>query len=175
MEFILSFDETVIHFINDNIRSKTADRLMKFVSALGDNGAVWLGISFALMMMGGRKRRAGILMFMSMCTEAAACNLVIKPTVARIRPYDNFGFDIKIKKPRDYSFPSGHTSAAFAAAYSMRLSEGKGGAAMMYGAALMGFSRIYLLVHYPMDVFAGAVLGIASASAVHGAYAKLGK
>ncbi len=169
MEFILNFDDRVIHFINDKMRSRSADRFMRLVSAMGDNGAIWLGIAFALIMMGGKKRRAGALMLLSLLAEASVCNLAIKPAVARIRPYDYHGFVINIKKPKDYSFPSGHTAAAFAAAYSMRLSGEKGGRAMMYAAALMGFSRIYLLVHYPMDVFAGAVLGIISASAVHGA------
>lgn len=167
MEMILKFDDKVMRFVNKNLRNKTVDKIMRFVTALGDNGAVWLGIAFCLMMLGGKKRKAGWLMLLSLGVEAAACNLVIKPAVARIRPNDKHDFKLTIKKPKDYSFPSGHTAASFAAAYSMCLSGGKKGIYMIYGAVLMGISRIYLLVHYPLDVIAGAVLGLGSALFVH--------
>ena len=59
------------------------------------------------------------------------------------------------------------TAAAFAAAYSLYLSNKRSGIWMLYSAAVMGFSRVYLLVHYPMDVVAGAVIGMLSAGFVH--------
>ena len=64
-------------------------------------------------------------------------------------------------------FPSGHTAAAFAAAYSLYLSDKKKGRGLLLCAAVMGFSRVYLLVHYPFDVIAGAALGMISAGFVH--------
>ena len=103
MEMILKFDDKVMRFVNKNLRNKTIDRIMRFITALGDNGAVWIGIAFCLMMLGGKKRKAGWLMLLSLGVEAAACNLVIKPTVARIRPNDKHDFKLTIKKPKDYS------------------------------------------------------------------------
>lgn len=167
MEFILTFDDKVIRFINDNLRSRFLDKAMKMVSASGNYGVVWLAAAFYLIAMGGEKRRAGLLMIASLTVEAAACNLIIKPTVKRVRPNDAHGLVISIERPKDYSFPSGHTAAAFAAAYSLCLSNRRSGKWMLYCAAVMGFSRIYLMVHYPMDVIAGAVIGMLSAGFVH--------
>lgn len=167
MEFILEFDDKVIHFVDENLRCEFMDKIMRFVSSLGNNGAIWIGIAFALIILGGEKRKAGWLMIFSLAVEASICNVIIKPTVARVRPNDKHNLDITIKRPTDYSFPSGHTAASFAAAYSMCLSGFKKGLPMIYLSILMGFSRIYLLVHYPMDVIVGAILGIVSASSVH--------
>lgn len=167
MEFILTFDDKVIRFINDNMRSRFLDKAMKLVSASGNYGIVWIAAAFSLIAMGGEKRRAGLLMIASLMVEASACNLIIKPSVKRVRPNDAHGLVISIDRPKDYSFPSGHTAAAFAAAYSLYLSNKRSGILMLYSAAVMGFSRVYLLVHYPMDVVAGAAIGMLSAGFVH--------
>ncbi len=167
MEFILTFDDKVIRFINDNMRSRFLDKAMKMVSASGNYGIVWIAAAFYLIALGGERRRAGLLMISSLMVEASVCNLVIKPSVKRVRPNDAHGLVISINRPRDYSFPSGHTAAAFAAAYSLYLSNKKSGVWMLYSAAVMGFSRVYLLVHYPMDVIAGAAIGMLSARFVH--------
>lgn len=175
MKFILTFDDNVIRFINRHMKNRVTDKIMRFVSALGDNGALWLGIAFGLILMGKDKRKVGVLMLLSLGLEASTCNLVIKPAVARVRPNDAHGLEITIDRPTDYSFPSGHTAAAFAAASSMYMSNRKPGLWMIYLAAVMGFSRIYLLVHYPMDVIAGAALGIVSAISIHGFNRKTAK
>ena len=82
------------------------------------------------------------------------------------RPFDAYlDFNVIIKKPKDYSFPSGHTAAACVMATVFVYMAGElhmpfvGIVAVVY-ALLMGFSRIYLLVHYFTDVLAGAGIGI---------------
>ena len=60
----------------------------------------------------------------------------------------------------DHSFPSGHTAAAFAAAVALFACHRKAGTIALFLAFLMGFSRLYLFVHYPTDVLAGALLGV---------------
>lgn len=170
MECVLTFDDVVIHFINDNIRNTILDKTMEFVSMLGNGGILWIGFAFSFILMGGEKRKIGLLMIASLAVEASVCNIVIKPTVGRMRPFDAHDMEIIINKPLDYSFPSGHTAAAYAAAYSLYISDKRKGSKMLYAAALMGFSRIYLLVHYPTDVIAGALLGILSAIFVNKLY-----
>ena len=76
-------------------------------------------------------------MIASLMVEASACNLIIKPSVKRVRPNDAHGLVISIDRPKDYSFPSGHTAAAFAAAYSLYLSNKRSGIWMLYSAAIM--------------------------------------
>jgi len=170
VELILTFDDIVIHFVNDNMRSEILNKIMEFVSMLGNGGIIWIGFAFAFILMGGEKRKIGLLMIASLAVEASVCNIVIKPAVGRIRPFDAHDMEIIINKPLDYSFPSGHTAAAYAAAYSLYMSDRKKGKKMLYLAALMGFSRIYLLVHYPTDVIGGAMLGILSAVSVNKLY-----
>ena len=115
MEFIFNIDDKTIRFINDNMRSEFLDRVMRKISSAGNYGIIWFAVAFALIAMGGEKRRAGLLMIFSLGVEASVCNLIIKPSVKRVRPNDAHGMVISIDKPKDYSFPSGHTAAAFAA------------------------------------------------------------
>ena len=65
-------------------------------------------------------------------------------------------------RPEDYSFPSGHTGASFAAVSALLFSRNKLWLPCLVLACLIGFSRLYLYVHYPTDVLAGALLGIAA-------------
>lgn len=91
-------------------------------------------------------------------------NLLLKPLIARVRPYD---FDpsivLLIPKEKDFSFPSGHTLASFEGAVSLILYHKKSGIAAVVLASLIAFSRLYLMVHYPLDVITGVILGTAFA------------
>ena len=80
-----------------------------------------------------------------------------------MRPY-SYVPDITLLIPPldDFSFPSGHTFASFAAATALFLYHRKAGAAAFILAVTIAFSRLYLYVHFPSDVLAGAILGIAS-------------
>ena len=95
------------------------------------------------------------------------CNIWLKPTIARIRPYD-FQMQYFMKEipllagaMHDFSFPSGHTIASFEAAGAILLGNKKLGIAAIILAVLIAFSRLYLYVHYPTDVIASIILGTA--------------
>ena len=62
--------------------------------------------------------------------------------------------------PHGYAFPSGHASRAFALATVLSAKYPKKGVLFFVTAATIGFSRIYIGVHYPLDVIAGAILGV---------------
>ena len=87
--------------------------------------------------------------------------MLLKHLIARSRPYDCIlGLIPLITPPTDYSFPSGHTAASFAVgALLFRKLPKRYGIPALVLAALIGFSRLYLGVHYPSDVLAGALLG----------------
>ena len=106
--------------------------------------------------------RAGWYGLLSMGAGALITNVCLKNLVARPRPYEVVeGLVPLIGKPTDYSFPSGHTCASFACALVLyRILPKKYGVPAVILASLIAFSRLYVGVHYPSDVFFGAVLGI---------------
>lgn len=145
------------------------DKPMILVSALGNKGILWIALAMLFFSLGINKRRWrtwGILLLFSLAANTLVCNVLLKPMVARARPYDLLGYDILVPRLADFSFPSGHTSASFAAAAVIYTMNKKWGIIAFIFAVLMGFSRLYLGVHYPSDVIAGAWLGWAVAKGV---------
>lgn len=88
--------------------------------------------------------------------------LILKPIIARPRPFIAQGVDILIKEPMGFSFPSGHTGSSFAAASVIYFYNKKRGLLALILATLIAFSRMYLFVHYPSDIVGGLILGIIS-------------
>ena len=89
----------------------------------------------------------------------------MKRIIQRDRPFVTYPFIVKRDVGGSYSFPSGHTSAAFCTATSLSLLFPKWYVIVpsyLY-AATVGYSRMYQGVHYPSDVLAGAVVGAGSA------------
>lgn len=148
------------------LQTNPGDIILKGITMLGDGGIVWIVLALVLLFF-RKTRKAGIVMAVALIINALTCNLVLKPLVARPRPFDaNPAVSLLVKKPHDYSFPSGHTSASFACTSSI----------FMYGvkkywipplvlSCLIAFSRMYLYVHYPTDILGGIAVGILSALA----------
>ena len=137
------------------------DSLMPAVSALGNGGMIWL-ISAALLLCFKKYRRYGILLLFGLAAGVLAGNLFLKNLIARPRPcWLDSTVQLLIQSPSDYSFPSGHTCAAFAAglAWAGTCSARWARIAAVVSAVCMGLSRLYVGVHYPSDVLAGALVG----------------
>lgn len=166
MDWIQGVDNSILLWIRDILACSVFDITMPFISFLGNKGAFWLLLSVFLFLLGGEKRKWGIMILASLAVTALLANVIIKPAVARIRPFDALQLPILIPPPLDYSFPSGHTAAAFAAATAGILQNKKLGVSLFIFAFLMAFSRLYLSVHYPSDVLAGALIGVLSSQLV---------
>ena len=100
-------------------------------------------------------------MLTALALDVLLCNVMLKPLVGRMRPFTvNTGMELLINAPKDFSFPSGHTAASFAAAFALLFVKNKLWIPSMILASLIAFSRLYLYVHYPTDVLAGILLGL---------------
>ena len=157
---MLSFDFAVLNFIYDNCRNGFLDMLMPIISKLGNAGIVWIILTIALLI-SSKYRTAGFALLFALILDVTVCNIILKPLVARIRPCDvNKAIELLIACPNDYSFPSGHTASSFAAVSSLYFSQNWLFKPALVLAILISFSRLYLYVHYPTDIFAGIILGI---------------
>jgi undecaprenyl-diphosphatase len=156
---VQTFEIAVLNFIQDNFRCGFLDLLMPIVTQLGDVGLVWILTALALLPF-QKCRNTGVIMLCALAAEAVICNLMIKPLTARIRPYDiNTAVELLIGRLSDYSFPSGHTAASFTAASVLFFRRTRLWIPATVLAVLIAFSRLYLYMHYPTDVLAGALLG----------------
>ena len=142
------------------LRTPWLDGFMVFVSSLGNKGAVWIALAVVLLAF-PKYRRLGAVVACALVLDLVACNLVLKPLVARPRPCDiNTALDYLIARPHGWSFPSGHTAASFAAASALWFGKSR----LWIPCGIFGcadcVSRLYLYVHFPTDVLGGAVVGI---------------
>lgn len=156
----MNFDMAILDLIQSDIRTGFMDAIMPFITQLGDAGLIWIILSIGLIIP-KKTRKIGFVMIIALILNGIICNIILKPMLARIRPFDvNTAIKLLINKPRDFSFPSGHTSASFTAASVLFFRKSKLFVPSLVLAFLISFSRLYLYVHYPSDVLAGLVLGI---------------
>ena len=101
-------------------------------------------------------------MAVALIADLIICNVILKPIVARIRPYSiNQTVQLLVTPLKDYSFPSGHTAASFASVSALYFEGRKRMAAgALIVSVLIAFSRMYLYVHYPTDVLGGLIIGL---------------
>ena len=100
-------------------------------------------------------------------------NVALKNIFERQRPcWIDPSVPLLVHVPSDFSFPSGHSMASFAGATAIYLNHKTWGIPALVLAALIGFSRLYLFVHFPTDVLAGTLVGILSALAVRKIFVK---
>ena len=169
MEWLLEMDGRLLLWLKEAFSHPVLDKIMIFISSLGNKGFIWIAIGVLFLLFGYRNkiwRNRGFLVLFSLAANFLACNVVLKPLIDRTRPYYVLDYTPLIPPVGDPSFPSGHTSASFAAATAIYAINKKWGIAAYAFAAVMGFSRLYLGVHFPTDVLAGALVGIVAAMVI---------
>ncbi|MBZ2174226.1 phosphatase PAP2 family protein [Schnuerera sp. xch1] len=161
------FDEKLIKLINDKMKSKFLDKVMLRITNLGSVMFIFPFI-FVLIILGNKEARTiGTQSAITLCISQTI-TYSLKSLLSRERPYNilknlnTFGIILK-----DYSFPSGHTSASFSVATIIVLNIPELSLFAISIAFLIGISRIYLGVHYPTDVVAGIIIGVGSGIIVY--------
>ena len=189
--FAEAFDLPILNWIQQNMQSTFLDFIMPFITILGDAGIFWIACSVILMFI-PKYRKAGFSMGLALIFGVVVCNMILKPLVGRIRPY-NYNLEVLklqwqdflvhgkllVETPHDFSFPSGHTIASFEASVALYKNDKRLGIPALILAVLIAFSRMYLYVHYPTDVIASVILGTIFALIanliVHSIFAKLSR
>ena len=168
----LDFDLSVFQWIQ-SIQNEIFDALIVGITTLGNGGVVFIALGL-LLLFTKKYRKAGLAVIVALLVMLLCNDLFLKEFFARPRPFNLFETDHEkyafwakdyvypelISKPTSFSFPSGHTASAFAAAIALLWHNRKIGIPVTIFSALMGFSRIYVEVHYCTDVIAGVVSGI---------------
>ena len=155
----------ILHWFG-SIHNPVLNPIMYFFTCLGNAGIFWILLALALLTVLPKKyRKVGLTMAIALILSLIMCNGVMKNFYHRVRPFvtdptlqetELYGIFATI---HDWSFPSGHTSASFAAAVAMFMWYKKEGTGALIIAALVSISRLYLTVHYPTDVLASLILG----------------
>lgn len=156
-------DLSVLLWIQENLRVDFLTPFWKAVTFLGNGGWFWIALGIGLLCF-KRTRRVGITLLAALVIGALVTNVALKNLVARTRPYDySEGIKALLPPQSDFSFPSGHTCASFAAAYvCLKMLPGDWGIGAMILAGLIAFSRLYLGVHFPTDILGGLLIGLAA-------------
>ena len=161
MEILLNLDVGFLLFLQDSVRNPILNSIMIFITSLGNGGMLWIAATI-LLMIPKKTRKIGLMSAIALLGSLIINNNLIKNLVQRPRPFRTFPeLQIIIPTPSEFSFPSGHTSSSFAAAAVFyRHLPKKLGVPSVVLAGLIGFSRLYVGVHYPTDVLAGVIMGI---------------
>ena len=143
------------------MRTPIGDMVIPLITKLGDAGGIWILLSVVLLLI-PRTRKSGAILAAALCVDVVLCNGILKNLFRRIRPCDvNTSIQLLVARPDDFSFPSGHTAASFAAVAALMLAgERKLWMPALVLAVFMAFSRLYLYVHYPTDILGGIAVGI---------------
>ena len=166
------FDLPILDWIMANLWCPFLDAVMPVITVLGDAGIFWIALAAVFLLL-PKHRKMGLSMGVALMMGLVICNMILKPVVGRIRPYDFqitelgktwndilLGGKLLVETPHDFSFPSGHTIASFEAATVLLINSPAMGIPAMILAVLIAFSRLYLYVHYPTDVIFSIFAGI---------------
>jgi membrane-associated phospholipid phosphatase len=152
------FDISLLRLMRTHWHTPTIEGAAKALGRAGNNGAIWLGLGIALAVLDASHREAWLICA-ALGPVAIGLNYVVKLIVRRPRPVLD-GLPPLGGAPSSLSFPSAHATSSFAVATAMTRVEPVAALAFALAAAL-SLGRPYLGMHYPSDVVAGVLLGVA--------------
>lgn len=148
-----------------SIHNPILDKIVVVITSLGNAGIFWILLTLVMLIVCKDKKVAWT-SALALLFSVLVINVFLKNMAMRARPcWIDDTIPLLVKNPKDYSFPSGHSSASFASAVSIvqYAKYRKQGIAAVILAAMIAVSRMYVFVHFPTDVFVGTILGIVEA------------
>ncbi len=165
VEMLTNLDGSILLWIQENLRVDVLDGFWKFVTSLADGGIFWIVLG-VIALVHKRTRPIGVTLLVALLINHVATNMVLKDVFQRPRPFVTFPEILPlIERPSSFSFPSGHTSTSFAAAFAIffMLEKKRYAIPAFVIAGMIAFSRMYVGVHYPGDILGGIIVGVVSA------------
>ena len=163
LDFIQACDNSILLWIQENMRTPFWDKFFATVTTFGNKGFIWLLLA-AFLFAFKKTRKQSFMIIIGILLVYILGDHILKPLLERPRPFREFPLfplaELLIEPPGMYSFPSGHTSSSFVAAAVLFRYKKKWGLIALIPAILIAFSRLYLYVHYPSDVLVGILLGV---------------
>jgi undecaprenyl-diphosphatase len=154
-ENVVSADESLYLKINAGWNPDYAP-VFRALTELGSS-TLWFIAVFVLWIFG--KRTLATYLLVAILIHIAIGGS-LKYIIDRPRPFNLFPNAFSLYSPTDPSFPSGHTEGSFAAALVLGLRNKKLLVPLSLLAAFVGMSRVYIGVHFPLDVISGAIFGV---------------
>ena len=159
---IVEIDKNLMVFLNKTLSNPIFDILMpiitnqKFLTIIGVILILYLGFYS-----GRRGKITLIVLIFAVGISDAVCAQIIKPWVSRIRPSHEFieYINLLVSKGGKWSFPSNHAANSFAFATILSYFYDKNKTMIFSIASIIAFSRVYVGVHYPLDIIFGSLLG----------------
>ena len=165
---ILHYNVALFNLINHGMDNRAFDFIMPLITNFGSIIA-WGLVCGLLFFFGGENAKKVAILGLAALFISNVAVFALKYIIAEPRPFLTLSnVDLLAPESEIYSFPSGHTASSFAVAtviglkYSFMVKNKK--YKLIYPllafAALIGFSRVYIGVHYPLDVAFGAIIGV---------------
>lgn len=165
LESIEHLDAGCFKWINGSLHNSFFDGLMPLVSYAGQGGIIWIVLGVLFFAFSHRTmKNAALLMLLALLASYLLDEELLKNIFRRPRPFETLtGINLLVLPPHSYSFPSGHTANAFAAGLVLARKIPSIACPVLALAFVMAFSRVYVGVHYPLDILVGAFVGAACA------------
>ncbi len=159
---IIQLDTNLFILLNVKVQNGFLDFLMPILTNLNYWRIPLALMVIALAIFGKRRGRLAIaLLIVGIAFSDQVCNSLIKPLVGRIRPCNVLeNVHLLVNCTKSFSFPSSHATNMFTGTLILSYVYPRWKIALLFIAALVAYSRIYVGVHYPLDVAGGTVLGI---------------
>lgn len=163
LELLSEYDILLLRWIHHN-RIELLDNILYYISFATTFVSIGILLALLVIFIKSKERKFKTLFYklLAVFLVSATVSLTMKNTIFRPRPFDAYSDIHKLSEAGSSSFPSGHTMEAFAMAMGLTLllKNRKYSIMVFTWALLIAYSRMALGVHYPLDVFAGILIGV---------------